>query len=72
MANCECLQGCLFYNDKMEKKSAMASMFKKNYCEGDNSKCARYLVFKKLGKGNVPSDLYPNMLERVPKLVGKA
>ena len=40
-----------------------------NYCQGDNLKCARYMVAKKLGKEKVPQDLYPNMVEKAKKLM---
>ena len=32
------------------------------YCKGDNSGCARYMVFKALGREEVPLDLYPNQV----------
>ncbi|RPH37926.1 MAG: hypothetical protein EHM86_01500 [Desulfobulbaceae bacterium] len=69
MANCECLAGCPFYNDKMKQTDGMGAIFKKNYCQGDNSKCARFMVFKKLGKPAVPADLFPNMVDRANKIL---
>ena len=62
MANCECIVGCPFFNDKMPMESGLGALYKKNYCQGDNLKCARYSVFKKLGKGKSPIDLYPNQM----------
>lgn len=64
MADCECLNGCPFFNDRMKAMEGLGAIFKKNYCLGDSSQCARHIVFKQLGKANVPGDLYPNMIDR--------
>jgi hypothetical protein len=69
MAECELLKGCLFFNDQMSVESGVGALYKKNYCQGDNSKCARYLVATKLGREKVPENLYPNMLERAREIV---
>ncbi len=70
MPDCECLKGCPFFNDKMPDSSGLGSIFKKKYCLGDNSQCARYMVFKKLGKPAVPANLYPNMHDEAKKIIG--
>ena len=64
MADCELLEGCLFFNDKMYLEEELAAIYKNMYCRGDNSNCARFMVFKKLGKPAVPDNLYPNMVDR--------
>ncbi|MBN2694938.1 hypothetical protein JXR93_09770 [bacterium] len=64
MADCECLPKCPFFNDKMSNMPSMANLMKKKYCQGDKSECARYLIASKLGRDKVPSDLFPNQLER--------
>jgi len=69
MADCELLNGCLFFNDKMPEDSGMGAIYKKKYCNGDNSNCARYLVAQKLGKENVPANLYPNMTEKAFQII---
>lgn len=69
MAKCECLKGCAFFNDKMANMPSMAHIIKMKYCEDDNSECARYIVFKKLGKGEVPFDMFPTQIERAKKLI---
>lgn len=61
MANCECLPKCPFFNDKMKDTEGLGSMYKKKYCLGDNSMCARHMIFRKLGRECVPANLYPNM-----------
>lgn len=69
MADCELLAGCIFFNDKMEKKTVLVKSLKEMYCLGDNSKCARFMVFKALGRPAVPPDLFPNEIERAQKII---
>ncbi len=69
MAECECLKGCLFFNDKMKKMKGVGTIYKQNYCKGDNSKCARYMVFKALGKTGVPANLYPNQYDEANEIL---
>lgn len=69
MADCELLAGCLFFNDKMKATEGLAKLYKDKYYRGDNSKCARYAVFKKLGRPSVPEDLYPNMMDRAMEII---
>jgi len=69
MADCECLQGCIFFNDKMANKPATANIMKQQYCLSDNKGCARYQAFKAVGKEHVPSDLFPIQVERVAGIV---
>ena len=69
MAQCECLGGCPFFNDKMANMPVAAELYRKKYCLGDPTECARHIVFKALGKPNVPVDLYPNQQDRARRLV---
>jgi len=69
MSKCECLAGCLFFNDKMSNMPVMADQLKKKYCEGDNSGCARFKVFKAMGRDNVPKDLFPNQTKQAEALI---
>ena len=70
MADCECLPKCPFFNDKMSSKPATAELMKKQYCRDDFESCARYMVFKKLGREAVPADLFPSQQERARKILG--
>lgn len=64
MAKCECLSRCPFFNETMSNLPAMAGAMKKRYCLGDDKeKCARYMVFKSLGREKVPVDLYPHEID---------
>lgn len=71
MADCELLEGCLFFNDKMQMDKGLGSIYKRNYCQGDNTKCARYIVAKKLGRDKVPPNLFPNMFNEAEDLIAK-
>lgn len=69
MAECEVLTTCLFFNEKMADMPGTVSGLKKQYCQGDNSACARYMVLKALGKSKVPDDLFPHQKDRAKKLI---
>ncbi len=69
MAKCELIERCPFFSGKMVKTASAEKLFDSFYCRSDNSNCARYMVFKALGPGKVPPDLYPNQVERVPEIV---
>jgi hypothetical protein len=70
MAKCECLEGCIFFNDKMKERPAMGQLYKKEFClGGDNAHCARYMVRTALGRDRVPVDLYPNQIDRAAQLI---
>ena len=69
--NCEYLAGCLFYQEKMPMDKGLGSVYRKNYCETDHSKCARYLVVQAIGREHVPTDLYPNMYQRAEQIIAK-
>ncbi len=72
MPDCECLEGCPYFeSDVMKEIDTMAKMRQEQYCKGDNSKCARYMVFKALGKENVPRDLLPFQVEKAKEIVVK-
>ncbi len=69
MAQCECLEGCPFFHDKMENMPSMAETYKNKYCLGDFEECARYIVFSKKGKPAVPKNLFPNQKEKALAIV---
>jgi hypothetical protein len=69
MADCELLNGCPFFNDRMQGLEVIKEMLKKRYCKADNSNCARYMVFKALGRPKVPADLIPNQADRAKQII---
>ena len=71
MATCEKLEKCPFYQGKMSMDSGLGSMYKKKYCEGDKTICARYMVATKLGPEYVTTNLYPNMTDAAKSILEK-
>jgi hypothetical protein len=69
MADCQCMAGCPFFNDRMQGMDGAAGLFKKKYCQGSAADCARFMVFSRLGKAAVPSDLFPNMVDRANAII---
>ena len=69
MADCELLDGCLFYDRKMPVDNTLWAHFVKQYCKGNYEKCGRYMVAKALGPERVPTDLYPNMDITASKII---
>ena len=69
MADCELLPTCLFFSDKIPGMPATASILKKKYCQGDNTECARHIVFKALGRGHVPRELFPGMIDKAKDII---
>ncbi len=69
MADCELLASCQFFTEKRLKMPTVAEMMKTRLCHGDHSQCARYIVYEKLGRSNVPEDLSPVDVERANKIL---
>jgi len=69
MANCELIENCVFFNDKMANMPGTAEMFKKKYCKEDNSICARHMVVKAMGREKVPQNLFPNQADEAKRLI---
>ena len=63
MADCECLDTCPFFNDNMAAMPTMADIVKSRYCHDEHAACARYRVFKAIGREYVPADLFPNQAD---------
>ena len=69
MSECECLPTCPFFNDRMQGNNELIDFVKQRYCKGTFDLCARYQVFKVLGKGNVPEDLWPLQTSKVKDII---
>lgn len=50
----------------------MANQMKAKYCTGDNSDCARFMVFKALGAGTVPATLFPSQADQARAFIKTA
>ena len=71
MATCEKLSKCPFYQGKMDINSGLGAMYRKKYCEGDKTLCARYKVATQLGPEYVTDRLYPNMDAQADKILAE-
>lgn len=71
MATCEKLAKCPFYQDKMSMDFGLGSMYKKKYCEGDKTQCARYMIATTLGPDYVTNNIYPNMVDLAQKMIAE-
>jgi hypothetical protein len=71
MADCELLKTCIFFTDRMVGMPRTADMVKTKYCQGDNSECARHMVFLACGREKVPADLFPGQTERARDILAK-
>jgi hypothetical protein len=69
MTNCECLEGCPFFNGRMPIESALGKLYKERYCLGKFMDCARHQVKTAVGKEKVPTNLYPNMFDKAKKII---
>jgi hypothetical protein len=69
MSDCVCLPKCLFFNDKMNEFPSTVNRMKERYCLGDSTHCARFMVFKKLGRDKVPLTLYPHQTEKAQEII---
>lgn len=72
MANCELTEACIFFNNNMANMPSTSEAFKKNYCEADFEKCARHMIVQAVGRGQVPSDLYPNQTDRARTFIAES
>ena len=64
MAECEFIEKCPFFNDKLGNIPDKVDDLKAKYCKNNNLNCARYMVVNALGKDHMPPDLYPHEKER--------
>ncbi len=71
MATCEKLAKCPFYQGKMSMESGLGAMYKKKYCEGDKTTCARYMIATTLGPEFVTEKIYPNMNSVAEKMIAE-
>lgn len=69
MARCELTETCIFFNDQMASMPSTAAVYKKIFCEQDFANCGRYMIFKAIGRENVPKDLFPNQGDRAQAII---
>ncbi len=69
MVECEKLQTCPFFTNKMANMPNAANLMKQTYCLGDRMQCARFQVDK--AGIQVPPNLFPNDRERAEQILGR-
>ena len=69
LPECELLDTCPFFNDKMGKMPISREYIKKNYCSKNNLFCARFIVYRALGRDKVPTNLYPSEINKAIRLI---
>ena len=58
MADCEFLENCLFFNDKLENMPTASGMMKNMYDKWHHAKGSRYRIAIDLGKSAVPDHMF--------------
>ncbi len=69
MSECERISECSFINHTMVDKPGMVRLYKKNYCMGDRSQCAIYLMAEVMGPEKIPEDMCPNMIHKAEEII---
>lgn len=72
LAECECVDACPFFDERMGVTPLMIKLIKAQYCTGSrasNEQCARHMVLQALGARRVPVDLYPAEYLRAQELI---
>ena len=64
MATCEYRTSCGFFNKMVAGMPNTIDDLRDKYCNGDFSKCARFMISKTRGIDNVPDNLSPNSFDR--------
>ena len=69
MGECDRLESCLFFNDRLDDIPDSVAIQKQQYCQGDYESCARHRVETKLGSTSIPPDLLPEESARADRIV---
>jgi len=69
MPICELIDSCAFYNRELRISSERQEAYIKRFCKFDQSQCARFKVYKTLGKEKIPSGMLPNQFEMASGLI---
>ncbi len=71
MGECEFIQKCPFFNDRLDIKSDDIENLKNKYCRNNNLNCARYMVALSLGPDKMPPNLSPQEKERAYEVIAQ-
>ena len=67
MAECERLNKCPFFTDRMTSMPNVSEVMKRTYCLGDKTECARYQLAS--AGVPIPTDLYPPDTARASEIL---
>jgi len=71
MAQCDLIETCIFFNDKMADMPAISARYKDKYCRDSFRNCARFRIFVEFGREHVPSNLFPNQEASVAEIASR-
>jgi hypothetical protein len=69
MAKCDCLEKCPFFKAYLDDATAIRKLYVDRCCQGDFTRCARYMVASRFGREKVPIELFPLEVERAKKII---
>lgn len=69
VGQCELLERCKFFHDKLPNMPDYADLLKELYCLDDYAECARFSVYVQFGIEAVPVDLFPNETFKAKELI---
>lgn len=72
MPDCERIEHCRYFTEQLQDLEAVQEVWKRRFCRTDNSKCARHMVLRTLGKEHVPSYLVPTQVEEAQRIIDQA
>jgi len=69
MDMCEYRSACAFYTELKERRPLTLESIKEEYCDGNYSGCARFMVYKTHGPYNVSKYLFPEDIHEACKIL---
>ncbi|MCM2358484.1 MAG: hypothetical protein NDI77_10070 [Geobacteraceae bacterium] len=70
MTDCDLLDQCRFFNGQTVEMPSTVTALKTKYCRGGGySSCTRHIISRKMGKEQVPEDLFPNQHDRLQEFL---
>lgn len=71
MSDCERMELCRYFKEQIKDFGAMQEMWKRKFCRGDKTRCARYMVLKALGVDHIPPYLVPTQVDKAKEIIEK-
>ena len=72
MGECELIETCPFFNDKIKTADINIDELKEKYCKNNSLNCARYMIVQALGRENVPDDLLPDQKTTAYQIIAES